>query len=339
MCRACVPPVSPRPCATCRQAWPVRALLARPQVSRCRMPALPGRNKPPPCLVMPAVFVGSRSIPGTRICRRGCFRSPPRRQLPAIAMICGWRDNRRVRFLSGDPHACIRCSINVSSRLAAIPSILRQASGRRPRRARRPGIRPTPPRICLMPDWPNAAPGCDVPAGLALAHAMAPSRGLSRVMGGSIWRLLAAAGMALAAATASAVDVNNATAQQLESVSGIGPSTARTIVRSARTRRRLRIAGRSGRGACAASAKKAKALQAAGLTVGGADGAAQNAAQGAATPAGRAARRLARPSPPRVGPPRRPAVSHAVLHVPRREGRRACPGAGAALRPTRAPGL
>ena len=49
-------------------------------------------------------------------------------------------------------------------------------------------------------------------------------------MGGSIWRLLAAAGMALAAATASAVDVNSATAQQLESVSGIGPSTARTIV-------------------------------------------------------------------------------------------------------------
>ena len=36
----------------------VRALLARPQVSRCRMPALPGRNKPPPCLVMPAVFRG-----------------------------------------------------------------------------------------------------------------------------------------------------------------------------------------------------------------------------------------------------------------------------------------
>ena len=33
--------------------------------------------------------------------------------------------------------------------------------------------------------------------------------------------------------------------------------------------------------------KKAKALQAAGLTVGGADGAAQNAAQGAATPAGK----------------------------------------------------
>ena len=49
-------------------------------------------------------------------------------------------------------------------------------------------------------------------------------------MGGSIWRLLAAASMALAATAASAVDVNSATAQQLESVSGIGPSTARTIV-------------------------------------------------------------------------------------------------------------
>ena len=58
MCRACVPPVSPRPCATCRRRGRVRALLARPQVSRCRMPALPGRNKPPPCLVMPAVFRG-----------------------------------------------------------------------------------------------------------------------------------------------------------------------------------------------------------------------------------------------------------------------------------------
>ena len=110
----------------------VRALLARPQVSRCRMPALPGRNKPPPCLVMPAVFVGSRSIPGTRICRRGCFRSPPRRQLPAIAMICGWRDNRRVRFLSGDPHACIRCSIQRLVPAGRHSSILRQASGRRP---------------------------------------------------------------------------------------------------------------------------------------------------------------------------------------------------------------
>ena len=118
-------------------------------------------------------------------------------------------------------------------------------------------------------------------------------------MGGSIWRLLAAAGMALAAATASAVDVNSATAQQLESVSGIGPSTARTIVQErerAGAFESLDDLAERGIGP-----KKAKALQAAGLTVGGADGAAQNAAQGAATPAGK--RRAARPSPPRVGPP------------------------------------
>ena len=125
-------------------------------------------------------------------------------------------------------------------------------------------------------------------------------------MGGSIWRLLAAAGMALAAATASAVDVNNATAQQLESVSGIGPSTARTIVQERERAGAFESLDDLAERVRGIGPKKAKALQAAGLTVGGADGAAQNAAQGAATPAGRAARRLARPSPPRVGPPRRP---------------------------------
>ena len=111
-------------------------------------------------------------------------------------------------------------------------------------------------------------------------------------------------GMALAAATASAVDVNSATAQQLESVSGIGPSTARTIVQERERAgafeslddlaERMRGIG-----------PKAKALQAAGLTVGSADGAAQNAAQGAATPASRGAPAGAAQSA-RVGPPRRP---------------------------------
>ena len=105
-------------------------------------------------------------------------------------------------------------------------------------------------------------------------------------MGGSIWRLLAAASMALAATAASAVDVNSATAQQLESVSGIGPSTARTIVQE-----RERAGAFESLDDLAERVRgigpKAKALQAAGLTVGGADGAAQNAAQGAATPAGK----------------------------------------------------
>ena len=106
-------------------------------------------------------------------------------------------------------------------------------------------------------------------------------------MGGSIWRLLAAAGMALAAATASAVDVNNATAQQLESVSGIGPSTARTIVQERERAGAFESLDDLAERVRGIGPKKAKALQAAGLTVGGADGAAQNAAQGAATPAGK----------------------------------------------------
>ena len=190
---------------------------------------------------------------------------------------------------------------NVSSRLAAIPSILRQASGAVRRRARRPGIRPTPPRICLMPDWPSAAPGAMSLPGWPWRTPWRRPRGLSRVMGGSIWRLLAAAGMALAAATASAVDVNNATAQQLESVSGIGPSTARTIVQERERAGAFESLDDLAERVRGIGPKKAKALQAAGLTVGGADGAAQNAAQGAATPAGKAARRLARPSPPRWG--------------------------------------
>ena len=156
-------------------------------------------------------------------------------------------------------------------------------------------------------------------------------------MGGSIWRLLAAASMALAATAASAVDVNSATAQQLESVSGIGPSTARTIVQE-----RERAGAFESLDDLAERVRgigpKAKALQAAGLTVGGADGAAQNAAQGAATPAGRAARRLARPSPPRADPPRRPGSKPCRPSRGVKGGGRA-PGAGAALRPTRARGV
>ena len=92
--------------------------------------------------------------------------------------------------------------------------------------------------------------------------------------------------MALAATAASAVDVNSATAQQLESVSGIGPSTARTIVQERERAGAFESLDDLAERVRGIGPKKAKALQAAGLTVGGADGAAQNAAQGAATPAG-----------------------------------------------------
>ena len=104
-------------------------------------------------------------------------------------------------------------------------------------------------------------------------------------MGGSIWRLLAAAGMALAAATASAVDVNSATAQQLESVSGIGPSTARTIVQERERAGAFESLDDLAERVRGIGPKKAKALQAA-------DGGRRRrrraeCAQGAATPAGK----------------------------------------------------
>lgn len=177
---------------------------------------------------------------------------------------------------------------NVSSRLAAIPSILRQASGRRP--APRP---PSGHQADAAPHLPDARlakaprPGAMSLPGWPWRTPWRRPRGLSRVMGGSIWRLLAAAGMALAAATASAVDVNSATAQQLESVSGIGPSTARTIVQERERAGAFESLDDLAERVRGIGPKKAKALQAAGLTVGGADGAAQNAAQGAATPAGK----------------------------------------------------
>ena len=158
-------------------------------------------------------------------------------------------------------------------------------------------------------------------------------------MGGSIWRLLAAAGMALAAATASAVDVNSATAQQLESVSGIGPSTARTIVQERERAGAFESLDDLAERVRGIGPKKAKALQAAGLTVAAPTAPRRMPRKAPPRRRARAARRLARPSPPRVGPPRRPGSSHARPSRSRREGRRACPGAGAALRPTRAPGL
>lgn len=91
-----------------------------------------------------------------------------------------------------------------------------------------------------------------------------------------------AAGLGLGA-PAHAVDANVATAEQLESLRGIGPKTAQTIVRE-RARsgpfhslqdftERIRGIG----------PKRAAALQAAGLRVGG-DAAAPAAVQGAAAP-------------------------------------------------------
>ncbi|HAP26256.1 MAG TPA: DUF655 domain-containing protein, partial [Achromobacter sp.] len=92
-------------------------------------------------------------------------------------------------------------------------------------------------------------------------------RALRRALGA----LLLSAGLGVAAPPAHAVDINQATAAQLEGVRGIGPRTAEIIVRE-RERgggfeslddltERVRGIGQ----------KKAQALQAAGLTIGAAD--------------------------------------------------------------------
>ena len=66
---------------------------------------------------------------------------------------------------------------NVSSRLAAIPSILRQASGRRPAPRPPSGHQADAARICLMPDWPRrrARVRCPCRAGPGARHGAVPA--------------------------------------------------------------------------------------------------------------------------------------------------------------------
>ncbi|MPT38061.1 MAG: helix-hairpin-helix domain-containing protein, partial [Achromobacter sp.] len=101
-------------------------------------------------------------------------------------------------------------------------------------------------------------------------------RALRRAMG----VLLMTAGLGLAAAPAGAVDVNQASAQQLESVRGIGPRTAETIVRERERGGKFESLDDLAERVRGISPKKAEALGAAGLTVGGAKD-----AGGAAKPA------------------------------------------------------
>jgi competence protein ComEA len=92
----------------------------------------------------------------------------------------------------------------------------------------------------------------------------------------TVARSVIAGGLSLAmAATAHALDVNTASAQQLEALRGVGPKTAQIIVQE-----RLRggqfesIEDLSDR-VRGIGPKKAQALQAAGLTVGGGSGVAK----------------------------------------------------------------
>ncbi|MGY6273194.1 ComEA family DNA-binding protein, partial [Achromobacter denitrificans] len=94
----------------------------------------------------------------------------------------------------------------------------------------------------------------------------AKPRALRRVLG----LLLMTAGLGFAASAARAVDVNQANAQQLEGVRGIGPRTAEIIVRERERGGKFESLDDLAERVRGIGMKKAQALQAAGLEVGGA---------------------------------------------------------------------
>jgi len=149
-----------------------------------------------------------------------------------------------------------------------------------------PFVQSTVARNLPQAPWRRARPAA-VPACPREGH-----RTLRRALGA----LLLSAGLGVAAPPAHAVDINQATAAQLEGVRGIGPRTAEIIVRE-RERgggfeslddltERVRGIGQ----------KKAQALQAAGLTIGAA-GAAGAAARPTAAAGGAGAAAAGRPAP------------------------------------------
>jgi len=132
--------------------------------------------------------------------------------------------------------------------------------------------------------------------GLAGTPRTRQARALRRALGA----LLMMAGLGFAAAPAHAVDVNAASAQQLEGVRGIGPRTAEIIVRERERGGKFESLDDLAERVRGIGMKKAQALQAAGLQIGQAGApAAAAAAPAAAKPAA---------SPPAVSPgaPRAP---------------------------------
>ncbi|CAB3658392.1 hypothetical protein LMG3458_00452 [Achromobacter deleyi] len=111
---------------------------------------------------------------------------------------------------------------------------------------------------------PHVAPRLAAPWRRPRTAASAARRVLRLALGTA----LLAAG--LVSAPAHAVDVNGATAQQLEGIRGIGPRTAETIVRERDRGGKFESLQDLAERVRGISAKKAQALEAAGLTVGGA---------------------------------------------------------------------
>ncbi|WP_082601579.1 helix-hairpin-helix domain-containing protein [Achromobacter sp. Root83] len=136
-------------------------------------------------------------------------------------------------------------------------------------------------------------------------------RGGQRVLRQALSVLLLSAGLGVAAPPARAVDVNQASATQLEGIRGIGPRTAEIIVRERERGGNFESLEDLSERVRGIGQKKAQALQAAGLTIGGKPGAGGEPASAAAEPAGTSAKPAgtgakpaqARPAPAKPGAP------------------------------------
>ncbi|MDG9966555.1 helix-hairpin-helix domain-containing protein [Achromobacter mucicolens] len=140
-----------------------------------------------------------------------------------------------------------------------------------------PFVHSTVARHLPLAPWRRARP-----AGMH-ACPRAGQRALRQALGA----LLLSAGLGVAAPPAQAVDINQATAAQLEGLRGIGPRTADIIVRERERGGRFESLDDLTERVRGIGQKKAQALQAAGLTIGAAGAAPKSAA--AAAPAARPA--------------------------------------------------
>lgn len=160
-----------------------------------------------------------------------------------------------------------------------------------------PFVQPTVARASPLSQWRRPrrapAPGC-------------PRNG-QRALRQALGVLLLSAGLGVSAPPARAVDVNQASAAQLEGIRGIGPRTAEIIVRERERGGDFESLEDLSERVRGIGQKKAQALQAAGLTVGGKAGAAEAPASSAAAAAARPAQArpaAAKPAAPSAAPAR-----------------------------------
>jgi len=104
--------------------------------------------------------------------------------------------------------------------------------------------------------------------GASLDRALARDAGAGRRWGRRLGMLALAAGMSLTAASAAAMDVNSATAEQLQSLRGVGPKTAAIIIHERQRGGNFQSMEDLSDRVRGIGAKKARALQEAGLSIG-----------------------------------------------------------------------